>query len=37
MNHLDLGDPGVFDAIKDVRDDSTSTNWCAPLAILLVF
>lgn len=27
MNHLDLGDPEVFDAIRDVRDDSTSTSW----------
>ena len=27
MNHLDIGDGEVFDALKDVSDESTPTNW----------
>lgn len=27
MNHLDIGDTEVFDALKDVGDESSTTNW----------
>ena len=27
-NHLDLGDPEVLEAIRDVRDEKTPTSWC---------